>query len=183
MKEDWKKLKDFPEYSVSNLGNVRRNDTGKIISQSNSNGYKLVSLKNAEDSRKVIGVHRLVAQAFLKNPSNYPMVNHKDENPSNNCANNLEWCDAKYNANYGTAIQRKHEKALKRREGTEPLPSNIYDNIVNVCLKQKRRVVDVCAEAGVHPKAVAKWNKNIPSLLTAYKVASVLHVSLESFLK
>lgn len=37
-------------------------------------------------------VHRLVAEAFIDNPNGFPIVNHKDENPSNNSSLNLEWC-------------------------------------------------------------------------------------------
>lgn len=45
-------------------------------------------------------IHRLVALAFIPNPSGLPEVNHKDENKQNNCINNLEWCDTAYNINY-----------------------------------------------------------------------------------
>ena len=51
---------------------------------------------------KHLQVHRLVASAFIPNPLNLPQINHKDENPLNNRADNLEWCDAKYNCSYGT---------------------------------------------------------------------------------
>ena len=44
---------------------------------------------------------RLVAQAFLPNPNGCRIINHKDENRSNNSVNNLEWCSHKYNLNYG----------------------------------------------------------------------------------
>lgn len=61
--------------------------------------YEFVSLaKNGEN--KCFSVHRLVAEAFLDNPNNFPEVNHKDENPLNNCVDNLEWCTRQYNIDY-----------------------------------------------------------------------------------
>lgn len=64
-------------------------------------GYQGVLLKTPEKF-KGVPVHRLVAEAFIPNPDNLPQVNHKDENKWNNCVDNLEWCTAKYNSNYGT---------------------------------------------------------------------------------
>ena len=67
----------------------------------NKYGYLKVNLyKNSKQKRCYI--HRLVAQAFIPNPDDLPVINHKDENPSNNCADNLEWCTQEYNTNYGT---------------------------------------------------------------------------------
>lgn len=48
-------------------------------------------------------VHRLVAKAFIPNPNDLPEVNHKDENPLNCKASNLEWCDRQYNIEYSKA--------------------------------------------------------------------------------
>ena len=52
--------------------------------------------------QKTSGVHRLVAQAFIPNPDNLPVINHKDENKLNNNVDNLEWCTMEYNNKYGT---------------------------------------------------------------------------------
>lgn len=51
--------------------------------------------------------------AFIPNPNNYDQVNHKDENKLNDCVDNLEWCNAKYNMNYGTAPMRRGLKTRK----------------------------------------------------------------------
>lgn len=111
MEEEWKTIKDYPNYQVSNLGNVKSLDykgTGKEKikkSEDNGNGYlRVVLYKNGKG--KHYYVHRLVAQAFITNPDNLPQVNHKDENPSNNCVSNLEYCDQKYNNSFGTRIER-----------------------------------------------------------------------------
>lgn len=101
-------------YEISNMGRVKslKYDKEKILKQDkNNNGYLKVCLFK-EGKRKYFQTHRLVAIAFLENPNNYPCVNHKDENPSNNCVDNLEWCDAKYNTNYGTCKQRISEKLI-----------------------------------------------------------------------
>ena len=105
--EEWRNIQGHEGYQASNTGRVRDINKGIILTQYNRNklGYKAVTIGG-----KPISVHRLVAQAFIPNPNNLPMVNHKDENPSNNCVENLEWCDAKYNCNYGTRIKRIADK-------------------------------------------------------------------------
>lgn len=78
----------------------------KILKQCIQKGYAYVHLcKNCKDTAYL--VHRLLAEAFIPNPLNLPEVNHKDEIKVNNCVSNLEWCDAKYNSNYGTRNKRK----------------------------------------------------------------------------
>lgn len=80
------------------MGRVK-NKHGRILKPEIRNGYYSVSLmKNGK--RRNYRVHRLVAEAFIPNPDNLPMVNHKDEDKLNNIVSNLEWCDNTYNSQY-----------------------------------------------------------------------------------
>ena len=115
--EIWKNIVGYEgKYQISNLGRVkslkdRYGYRERILKPStNKRGYKKVVLVKVGEKRKTFLVHRLVAEAFIPNPNNYSEVNHKDENPSNNNVDNLEWCTRKYNINYGTAIERATEK-------------------------------------------------------------------------
>lgn len=116
MKEIWKPVVGYENlYEVSNFARVKSLKFGKeriLKPGTNRYGYLHVNLyKN--NKRKDFLVHRLVAEAFIPNPDNLPLVNHKDENPSNNFYTNLEWCTNEYNLNYGTAQQRKSYKLSK----------------------------------------------------------------------
>ena len=125
-KEIWKDIKDYEGlYQISNLGNVRSLDRvverhgltnlpGRMMKTViHSNGYVVISLsKNGK--RISYFVHRLVAEAFIPNPNNYPLLNHKNEIKNDNRVENIEWCDYKYNVNYGTSIARRTEKFKKK---------------------------------------------------------------------
>ena len=105
------------KYKVINLGrvkslNYRRTGKARILIPGKSNsGYLYVILSKKGYIKKFL-IHRLAAQAFIENPKSLPEVNHIDENKSNNCVENLEWCDRKYNNNYGT----HNEKILKTKK-------------------------------------------------------------------
>lgn len=88
-------------------GNTKRKIKGKVISQfENNQGYYRVGLnKNGKTQHKY--VHRLVGETFLPNPNRYPTINHKDENPKNNRADNLEWCTQEYNNLYTKEVYGK----------------------------------------------------------------------------
>ena len=109
MKEIWKDKKDYEgHYQVSNFGRVKSIKFGKeriLKLTKDKDGYFFVNLYKNNKS-KAFKVHRLVAEAFLPNTDNLPLINHKDEDKSNNIVSNLEWCDVKYNTNYGTRNKR-----------------------------------------------------------------------------
>lgn len=79
-----------------------------------SNGYPTIQLTAANGKKRTEKVHRLVALAFIPNPDNLPQVNHKDENKQNSNVENLEWCDASYNSNYGTRNERIAQSQRKK---------------------------------------------------------------------
>ena len=107
MKEIFKDIKNYEGlYQVSNLGRVYSIRNNKILKPKlNKCGYLSVNLKY-KGSHVTKSIHRLVAEAFIPNPNDFPQVNHKDEDKTNNCVDNLEWCTAKYNINYGTCRER-----------------------------------------------------------------------------
>lgn len=105
-----KPIPGFENYLVDECGRIYSKDHGIYRKFSVSQqGYCSVDLYNRGKTKRFL-VHRLVATAFIPNPNNLPQVNHKDENPLNNNVNNLEWCSAKYNMNYGNGAKTRHLK-------------------------------------------------------------------------
>ena len=116
-------LYDFTNlYKVSNLGRIKsyvRDKNGKIMSpKKEKSGYMQICLRN-NGEKEIFKVHRLVATAFLPNPDKLPQVNHKDENKTNNNVDNLEWCSASYNTNYGTRNERDRAKKVGKKATSE----------------------------------------------------------------
>ena len=118
-KEIWKDIPGYENvFEISSFGRVRsntRNGTlGGILKGTYTNlGYHRYLLSK-NGIKKSFFAHRLVAIVYISNPQNRPFVNHKDENPSNNHFCNLEWCDAKYNTNYGNGIKRRSKSRYKK---------------------------------------------------------------------
>jgi hypothetical protein len=96
MMEEWQTIKEFPNYDISNFGNIMNNKTGKSLKLSIKSGYYNISLTN-NNIHKTFKVHRLVALAFIENPENKSEVNHKDKNKLNNHFTNLEWMTRREN--------------------------------------------------------------------------------------
>ena len=128
--EIWKPISGYEGfYEVSNLGRIRSlerivecSDGRKrkikdrtLKGSSYSGGYSGVTL-HKDGCAKFVNIHRIVAEAFVPNPLEKEEVNHKDENPSNNHASNLEWVTHKENLNFGTRTERAR-KAIVEAQG------------------------------------------------------------------
>ena len=111
--EEFRDIEEYEEYQVSSYGRVYSVKSGKFLKPDKDKKNYLRVVLYKEGKGKTFQVHRLIATAFIPNPSNLPQVNHKDENPSNNHLENLEWCNAKYNINYGTRTERALAKTLQ----------------------------------------------------------------------
>lgn len=179
MEEVWKDIKDYEGlYMVSNEGKVksldrisvsirngrRQNIKGAILKATKAfNGYYCVGLYcNGKVKRNY--VHRLVAEAFITNPHHLPQVNHKDEDKSNNCVENLEWCTARYNINYGNT---KNKISIANRNNDYlSKPISQYDKDGKFikeypCASQAQR------ETGIDASSIRKVCNNIPKHNTA----------------
>lgn len=146
MREEWRDVVGYEGYyMVSNMGRVKSvermrwsgiNGGGYVTVQERilklcdkGQGYLSVNLYK-DGKRKQYSVHRLVGQAFIPNPNNLPIINHKDENPKNNNVDNLEWCTQKYNINYGTHNKRMAEK-LRGRKHSEEHNRKVAERLTN----------------------------------------------------
>ena len=145
--EEWKNVIGYEGlYEVSDKGNVRNVRRNTLLKLTKTYyGYIQVNLyKNG--IRTGLRVHRLVAQAFLPNPDNLPEINHKDEDKTNNRVDNLEWCDRKYNNNYGDRLEKSINKKIK----------NGYVNEENVGLSREEYMKKYYQE---HKKELYEKNK------------------------
>lgn len=129
MEEVWKEIKEYPNYCISNLGRVKsmprkiRNwrtefmTKEKILVQHYRNERAYVNVYKNKKQHKIF-IHQQVALHFVLNPDpdKYTIVNHIDENKTNNVYTNLEWCDYSYNLNYGS---RKHFQKISRGQWLE----------------------------------------------------------------
>lgn len=127
LNDDWREMLGFPHYRINRAGQIKRLDA--IITDSNGiDFYRKGRILNTRKTKlgyvqvdmsengKLYGrfIHVLLAKAFIPNPYNFPIVNHIDENPSNNDLSNLEWCDYSYNAKHSiNKIRKAHEKEQK----------------------------------------------------------------------
>ena len=149
MIEEWRDIPNFEGlYLISNFGNVKsverfkRNNTGTQfvnerlrVLNPDKDGYLKVCLSK-DGKHYVKSIHRLVAEAFIPNPDNLPVINHKNEDKQDNRVENLEWCTVQYNTMYGTGRIRTSMKQGKSVEQLD-LDGNVIDEFYSMCVAAK----------------------------------------------
>lgn len=142
--EVWKNIEKFPNYSVSDLGNIKNIKTGNNLNPSrNLEGYEIVPL-SASGKKENIRVHRAVALAFLSNPENKPDVDHIDRVRHNNVLSNLRWATSK-------------EQAQNRMRSPVDVK---YRRSVWKCDKKTGERLELFESTSLAAKAVYHSNKN-----------------------
>lgn len=160
MEDQWKDIQGYEGlYRVNTNGeiySVRSNKKLKQFYRGNriDNKYLVVDLRK-QGKRKVISVHRIVAEAFIPNLDSLPCVNHKDGNKNNNCVENLEWCTYLDNNTHAINTGLK-----KYKSGTKNKNSKLtYDEVVEIkkCLilgDSKYGTRPLAAKYGVDHKVI-----------------------------
>ena len=141
--EIWRECPLGEEYDkvlVSNLGRIKIKENNPTYGTLRKNGYYDIHIRNnVEKKYKSYRSHRLVCLGFIENPENKPFVNHKDENPSNNKIENLEWMTGKENVNYSLNLNNrtKNNKRNKFVIQIDPLTNKTIKEFPSISVASK----------------------------------------------
>ena len=106
--KEWRTVSRYPQYEVSNDGEIRHIGKSPRKQTTLKNGYNGIDIiDKTTGKRKLEYVHRLVAEAFIENPQGKRCINHKDGHKQNNCVENLEWCTYTENQLHMTYVLSK----------------------------------------------------------------------------
>ena len=111
---EWRTVIEYDRYEVNQFGDIRHKERKRVLTQRPNNGGYLYVNFNIEGHRKNFAVHRIVANAFIPNPNNYPEVNHKDGDRTNNNVTNLEWVSSSQNKIH--AYQKEENRASRGKQ-------------------------------------------------------------------
>lgn len=152
MEEIWKDVIGYEEnYQISNYGRLKlkehkvtgANQYGAVFETTKNKGGRIIDFTERplikgqhyyvhdlgkDGKKKRAKIHRLVATHFVPNsdPETKTIVNHIDEDKTNNRADNLEWVDSKGNRNHGTSIERS---AKNRNRAVRQVDKNTNETI------------------------------------------------------
>lgn len=139
----WKDIPGYEGlYKVSNTGKIFSVVTNRELSViQKKDGYTCISLCDKDHNKKQYRVHQLVAKAFIPNPNNLPMINHKNEIKNDNRVENLEWVTAQQNSSYGTRPERISEKLKgvpKSKEAIKKRLATMKEKISNMTKEERQ---------------------------------------------
>ena len=138
--EEWKEIKDFNSYYVSNFGRIKHKN--KILKPIKSrNGYLHIFLYKNKIKKQFL-IHRLVAIEFIDNTSEYNEVNHIDSDKENNRIDNLEWCTRKQNVHHFLSTNNRNDTNAK-----EVIQYDLYGNLI----KKYKSIRSASTETGISP--------------------------------
>lgn len=149
-----KEIKNWPGYFITQDGQVWSEKSKRFLKFKDVNGYNKAQLYN-KGIRKYFFVHRLVAEAYIPNPNNLPFINHKDQNRKNNTVENLEWCNAQYNNNYGDRIEKIKNK----------LTNNNHCKEIAMCDKNNGQIIKIFPSVNQAARYFNKSHSNIIATL------------------
>ena len=134
--EEWKIINEFPDYEISNLGNIRKRPNtfrcpnGRMMKKEvNKRGYEQIVISKTHRL-----VHRLVARAFLENPQNLPVVDHIDGNQTNNRVENLRWCTHSQNSGNAKVYGRVKIKGVYQDNKHNSFRARIQCDGERICI-------------------------------------------------
>jgi hypothetical protein len=145
--ETWKDIESLKgRYMISNLGRVRCVKTNNIRKpKKDKDGYHELVIRNGK-AYVYLKIHREVAKAFVPNPENLPVINHKNEIKSDNRSSNLEWCTVAYNNNYGT-----------RKEKTVGGKAVLQFDLGGRFISEYRSIREAGRQNKINPKSIYRW--------------------------
>lgn len=164
--EEWKTIENYPDYMVSSIGRVKSFKNGKeklLKTSADKDGYLSVTLCK-KGKVKRFRVHRLVAQAFIPNLNNLPIINHKNQIVNDNRVENLEWCTVEYNNNYAdrnkkVAIASRNKMSGRYgKKSNKSLPVLQYTKDGEL-VKKWDCITDVERELGIKHQDISKCCK------------------------
>lgn len=149
-KDVWKHIKGFEDhYLISSRGRIKSlkgNKVRALKSTKNPKGYLQIGLY-LEGKHFNKTIHQLVAINFIRNPNNYPTVNHKDGDKLNNSVDNLEWCSISYN------VKHSFLTGLQCSKGTNNPYHKLSDKEISA-IREDFKIIkvtkkEICEEYGI----------------------------------
>lgn len=179
LNDNWKTVPGWTRYEVNQYRVLRNKKKHIMTAKDNKRGYLIyIVLKDEDNKPHILSKHKAVALAWIPNPQNLPVINHKDENKLNCFYQNLEWCTSSYNNSYNGIRKKKNEKRKKE--------FFVYDSQREL-IEKRVGVRDFCRENNLSQRNVFSVLKKNSEGLTLFSSNNLYFfyekISKEEFLK